>query len=301
MWLRYFAGQTSDSQPSILDRFLKDAAATARKSEASVCETDPTRPLSSYTYESDSPIFGPPTHVHKFVVQTFSTPKKCIACSSLMVGLMRQGYICGGMFISPFRKHLTRPKSKCKWIVHCSVWNLLSHPLWQPSAEPVSTSSEPRFIFSLPFISSTLHYFYRLIVWFRTIIPIFQPVHSETTTGDRSQKRRRHGLRRISPSKFSSWENFWPFLSSQRRIFDKIYSIFLTLDLSSFLGSQSRRRQKGLAAFIRRRLRLQTLPLRTPPRGKELAGRCGRQPSSGHAGRRLCRIRCVGGRRDTRQ
>ena len=75
----------------------------------------------------------------------------------------------------------------------------------------------------------------------------------------------------------------------------------LTLDLRHFLGSQSRRRQKGLAAFIRRRLRLQTLPLRTPPRGKELAGRCGRQPSSGHAGRRLCRVRCVGGRRDTRQ
>ncbi|GAV07996.1 hypothetical protein RvY_17762 [Ramazzottius varieornatus] len=90
-------GNASDSQPSILDRFLKDAAATARKvpETTSICETE-TRPLSSYTYESDQtqPLPGPPSHVHKFTVQTFSTPMKCTACSSLMVGLIRQGYFC---------------------------------------------------------------------------------------------------------------------------------------------------------------------------------------------------------------
>lgn len=88
-------GAVSDSQPSILDRFLKDAAATALKSD-SYCDTETTRPLSSYTYESDNQVVPSPSIVHKFTVQTFTTPKKCIACSSLMVGLMRQGYSCGG-------------------------------------------------------------------------------------------------------------------------------------------------------------------------------------------------------------
>lgn len=31
---------------------------------------------------------------HQFLVRTFSSPTKCSHCTSLMVGLMRQGMVC---------------------------------------------------------------------------------------------------------------------------------------------------------------------------------------------------------------
>lgn len=32
--------------------------------------------------------------LHQFLVRTFSSPTKCSHCTSLMVGLMRQGMVC---------------------------------------------------------------------------------------------------------------------------------------------------------------------------------------------------------------
>ncbi|XP_055343191.1 serine/threonine-protein kinase MRCK alpha-like [Paramacrobiotus metropolitanus] len=110
------AGNLSESQPSILDRFLKDAAANAQKTESS-CETEPTRPLSSYTNDNDVPVYVPPlsmpSQVHKFSVETFSQPTKCIACSSLLVGLMRQGYSCGVCGISCHTHCLNQVPGQC--------------------------------------------------------------------------------------------------------------------------------------------------------------------------------------------
>lgn len=35
---------------------------------------------------------------HSFIIRTFITPIKCYICTSLMIGLVRQGYVCEGMF-----------------------------------------------------------------------------------------------------------------------------------------------------------------------------------------------------------
>ena len=34
---------------------------------------------------------------HSFIIRTFITPIKCYICTSLMIGLVRQGYVCEGM------------------------------------------------------------------------------------------------------------------------------------------------------------------------------------------------------------
>lgn len=38
----------------------------------------------------------PQSKAHQFVVKTFNTPTKCNRCTSLMVGLIRQGCTCEG-------------------------------------------------------------------------------------------------------------------------------------------------------------------------------------------------------------
>lgn len=35
---------------------------------------------------------------HSFIIRTFITPIKCYVCTSLMIGLVRQGYVCEGKF-----------------------------------------------------------------------------------------------------------------------------------------------------------------------------------------------------------
>lgn len=59
-----------------------------------------------YLKDPSSPIeiHKPPTHLalhlppkpksHQFLVRTFSSPQKCNHCTSLMVGLTRQGVVC---------------------------------------------------------------------------------------------------------------------------------------------------------------------------------------------------------------
>ena len=47
------------------------------------------------TNRGNAPFIQQP-RVHKFSVRTFTTPTKCNQCTSLMVGLVRQGSICEG-------------------------------------------------------------------------------------------------------------------------------------------------------------------------------------------------------------
>lgn len=60
---------------------------------------DPTSPLShellnkTSTSHSQS-ILQPKPKSHQFLVRTFSAPTKCNHCTSLMVGLTRQGVVC---------------------------------------------------------------------------------------------------------------------------------------------------------------------------------------------------------------
>ena len=39
---------------------------------------------------------------HSFIIRTFITPIKCYVCTSLMIGLVRQGYVCEGLFLFIF-------------------------------------------------------------------------------------------------------------------------------------------------------------------------------------------------------
>lgn len=41
-------------------------------------------------------VYSPQSKAHQFVVKTFNTPTKCNRCTSLMVGLIRQGCTCEG-------------------------------------------------------------------------------------------------------------------------------------------------------------------------------------------------------------
>ena len=41
-------------------------------------------------------LYSPQPKAHQFVVKSFSTPTKCNQCTSLMVGLIRQGCTCEG-------------------------------------------------------------------------------------------------------------------------------------------------------------------------------------------------------------
>ncbi|KAH8287999.1 hypothetical protein KR018_003016, partial [Drosophila ironensis] len=44
--------------------------------------------------ESQKKVSGGLTAIHQFLVRTFSSPTKCNHCTSLMVGLTRQGVVC---------------------------------------------------------------------------------------------------------------------------------------------------------------------------------------------------------------
>ncbi|XP_015747480.1 PREDICTED: serine/threonine-protein kinase MRCK alpha-like [Acropora digitifera] len=53
-----------------------------------------TTSVRSSSFSSTSSMVPPQPRVHKFSVRTFTTPTKCNQCTSLMIGLLRQGSIC---------------------------------------------------------------------------------------------------------------------------------------------------------------------------------------------------------------
>ncbi|XP_034934095.1 serine/threonine-protein kinase Genghis Khan isoform X2 [Chelonus insularis] len=109
------------SQMSYLEHFLKETAGSARhgsvdsvegdiednrapsltssKSNLSELSIDPTSPLSHDLLNKSSASHNqaalqPKPKSHQFLVRTFSAPTKCNHCTSLMVGLTRQGVVC---------------------------------------------------------------------------------------------------------------------------------------------------------------------------------------------------------------
>ncbi|KAJ8679289.1 hypothetical protein QAD02_015076 [Eretmocerus hayati] len=110
------------SQMSYLEHFLKETAGSARhgsvdsvegdiednrapsmsssKSNLSELSIDPTSPLSHELLTKSSVIsqghvsLQPKPKSHQFLVRTFSGPTKCNHCTSLMVGVIRQGVVC---------------------------------------------------------------------------------------------------------------------------------------------------------------------------------------------------------------
>ncbi|CAK9804243.1 Serine/threonine-protein kinase Genghis Khan [Anthophora quadrimaculata] len=109
------------SQMSYLEHFLKETAGSTRhgsadsveadiednrapsisssKSNLSELSIDPTSPLSHELLNKSSTAHGqvslqPKPKSHQFLVRTFSAPTKCNHCTSLMVGLTRQGVVC---------------------------------------------------------------------------------------------------------------------------------------------------------------------------------------------------------------
>ncbi|XP_076641464.1 serine/threonine-protein kinase gek isoform X3 [Halictus rubicundus] len=109
------------SQMSYLEHFLKETASSKRhgsadsveadiednrapsisssKSNLSELSIDPTSPLSHELLNKSTASHGlpglqPKPKSHQFLVRTFSAPTKCNHCTSLMVGLTRQGVVC---------------------------------------------------------------------------------------------------------------------------------------------------------------------------------------------------------------
>ncbi|XP_012224760.1 serine/threonine-protein kinase Genghis Khan isoform X1 [Linepithema humile] len=109
------------SQMSYLEHFLKETTSSTRhgsvdsvegdiednrapsitssKSNLSELSIDPTSPLSHELLNKSASTHGqtnlqPKPKSHQFLVRTFSAPTKCNHCTSLMVGLTRQGVVC---------------------------------------------------------------------------------------------------------------------------------------------------------------------------------------------------------------
>ena len=70
-------------------------------------------------------VYSPQSKAHQFVVKTFNTPTKCNRCTSLMVGLIRQGCTCEGK-----RQHLHNVLPS--WVQFVSCWSLTHfHTTWR--------------------------------------------------------------------------------------------------------------------------------------------------------------------------
>lgn len=165
---------------------------------------------------------------HQFIVRTFSSPLKCNHCTSLMVGLVRQGVVCE---VCGFACHVT-----CKDKV--------------PPLCPLPTDQS-----KLAFVH------------FECAVALTLRLHcanSETAAGHRPDSRHRHGVRGLRQS------------------------------------AETRRREEGLAAPIRRGVRLQAVPVRHIG-GKECPAVGGRLSGARHARRTVRGV--LGSRfgRDSRQ
>jgi len=47
--------------------------------------------------DADAASTGSGPHGHSFIIKTFSVPIKCYHCTSLMIGIERQGTFCEGV------------------------------------------------------------------------------------------------------------------------------------------------------------------------------------------------------------
>lgn len=71
--------------------------------------------------------------VHKFSVRTFTTPTKCNQCTSLMIGLVRQGSICEGKSADkPWVECNLREISMWCWYACRKLLNILWISVWRP-------------------------------------------------------------------------------------------------------------------------------------------------------------------------
>ncbi|XP_012250949.2 serine/threonine-protein kinase Genghis Khan isoform X1 [Athalia rosae] len=101
-FLKETAGSTRHGSVDSVEGDIEDNRApslTSSKSNLSEQSIDPTSPLSHELLNKSSVSHGqlslqPKPKSHQFLVRTFSAPTKCNHCTSLMVGLTRQGVVC---------------------------------------------------------------------------------------------------------------------------------------------------------------------------------------------------------------
>ncbi|XP_011311013.1 serine/threonine-protein kinase MRCK beta isoform X2 [Fopius arisanus] len=102
-FLKETAGSTRHGSVDSVEGDIEDNRApsiTSSKSNLSELSIDPTSPLShellnkSSASHSQVTTLQPKPKSHQFLVRTFSAPTKCNHCTSLMVGLTRQGVVC---------------------------------------------------------------------------------------------------------------------------------------------------------------------------------------------------------------
>ncbi|KAK0161975.1 hypothetical protein PV327_008366 [Microctonus hyperodae] len=102
-FLKETAGSTRHGSVDSMEGDIEDNRApsiTSSKSNLSELSIDPTSPLShellnkSSASHSQQATLQPKPKSHQFLVRTFSAPTKCNHCTSLMVGLTRQGVVC---------------------------------------------------------------------------------------------------------------------------------------------------------------------------------------------------------------
>ncbi|KAK2561476.1 Serine/threonine-protein kinase MRCK alpha [Acropora cervicornis] len=91
---------STDSRISELSEESESQLTDERPVESEASTTPPstdgndTTSVRSSSFSSTSSMVPPQPRVHKFSVRTFTTPTKCNQCTSLMIGLLRQGSIC---------------------------------------------------------------------------------------------------------------------------------------------------------------------------------------------------------------
>ncbi|XP_068751786.1 serine/threonine-protein kinase MRCK alpha-like isoform X3 [Montipora capricornis] len=85
-------GRSEESENQVADE--RPVATVAPSTPPPPSDGSDTVSVRSASFTSTTSIAPPQPRVHKFSVRTFTTPTKCSQCTSLMIGLLRQGSIC---------------------------------------------------------------------------------------------------------------------------------------------------------------------------------------------------------------